>query len=161
MTRQKTYFDRWTTKKDKITDLKPFQQRVNVIFKVLKKERSHRIRKNNASVSECLIGDDTGSILLTVWNEDIEMLEQGEYFALYDGYVNIHNSKLKLNKKKFGEIEPALDQGFEINHDNNLSNKQYDETLTLLKTKIFTKESLHNGFNLGQDNVKIVGMDST
>lgn len=160
MNRQKTYLDRKMAKKNKITNLQPFQQKVNVIFKVIKKGYSHRVKSNGSSVAECLIGDDTGTILLTVWDEDIEMLEQGEYFALYDGYVNIHHSRIKLNKKRYGEIEPALDQGYEINYDFNRSKERYDEALTLLQTKMFTRESMHNKFNLGQDNVKIVGMDS-
>ena len=160
MKSRKTYYDRKISKKNKINELKPFQRKVNVIFKVLKKGRSYKIKKSGNFVSECLIGDDTGSILLTVWNEDIEMLEQGEYFTLFDGYVNIHGDKLKLNKPKYGEIEPSLDQRYEINTENNLSMKKYDRALTLLQTKTVTPEMMHNKFNLGQDNVKIIGMDS-
>ena len=159
MNTQKTYYDRKMSQKNKITELVPFQRRVNVLFKVLKKGYIRRIRKNGKSVSECLIADDTGSILLTVWDEDIEMLETGEYFALYGGYVNIHNNKLKLNKSRYGEIEPCPDQGFELNIENNLSKKDYDRTMTLLQSKMISPEAINRNFNIGQDNVKIIGMD--
>ena len=159
MNKRKSYLDREENKKSKINDLEPFQQNINILFKVLRKTRTRKIQKNNTNVCECLIADDTGSILLTVWNDDIEMLEQGEYFALYDGYINIHRNKLKLNKKKFGEIEPCPDQGYEINSDNNLSNKNYDETLTLLNSKTVTPDMITKDLNIGQGNVKIVGMN--
>ena len=76
------------------------------------------------------------------------MLETGEYFELYDGYVNIHNNKLKLNKKRYGEIEPILDKGLEINTENNLSDKTYDQTMTLLQTKKVNPEMLENDINI-------------
>ena len=88
------------------------------------------------------------------------MLESDEYFALCDGYVNIHNNKLKLNKLNYGEIEPSPDQGYKINKQNNMSSKKYDRALTLLQTKTITPEMMHNNFNVGQDNVRIIGMDS-
>lgn len=159
MTKRKTYYEREIAQKNKINDLKPFQKHVNVIFKVLRKLRTRKIQKNNTFVSECLIGDDTGTMLLTVWNEDIGMLEVGEYFTLYGGYVNIHREKLKLNKTKYGEIEPCLNQDYEINTENNLSSKKYDEALTLLKTKKPSPEAVNSSYNLGQDNVKIIGME--
>ena len=101
-----------------------------------------------------MVADDTGSVLLTVWDEVIEMLEPDEYFALYDGYVNIHNTKLKLNKGKYGEIEPCPDQGYDINLENNISNKKYDRTLTLLQSRGISHELLEQNFNIVQYNVK-------
>lgn len=159
MRTRKSYFDRIESKKSKINELEPFQQKINVIFKVLRKGRTRKIQKNNTNVCEFLVADDTGTILLTVWNEDIEMLEQGEYFALYDGYINIHRNKLKLNKRRYGEIEPCPDQEYEINIENNLSERNYDETLTLLNSKTLSSEAITKDLNIGQGNVKIVGMN--
>ena len=160
MNTQHTYYERKNMKKSKIKDLEPFQRNLNLVFKVIKKGYSKRIHKTGSFVSECLIADDTGAILLTVWDEDIEMLETGEYFSISKGYVNIHRNKLKLNKKRYGQIEPYPDQGYDINMDNNLSNEIYDRTMTLLKSRNISPEMVGNQVNLGQDNVKIVGMNN-
>lgn len=159
MRKAKSYYDRKIAVKSKITDLEPFKEHINLLFKVIKKGRWKKIQKNGHSLCECLVADDTGSVLLTVWDEVIEMLEPDEYFALYDGYVNIHNTKLKLNKGKYGEIEPCPDQGYDINLENNISNKKYDRTLTLLQSRGISHELLDHNFNIGQDNVKIIRID--
>lgn len=157
---KRTYLERKNLQKAKIGDIIPYQGKINLIFKVIKKGYTRKIKKNGTHVSECLVADDTGSILLTVWDEDIEMLEVGEYFSLSDGYATIHRNKLVLNKKRYGEIEPYPDQGFDVNTDNNLSKKIYDQTMTLLNSKNLTPEMVTKGINIGQDNVKIVGMNS-
>ena len=160
MITQQSYLDRKQLKKTKIADLEPFQKNINLIFKVIKKGYARRIRKTGSSVSECLIADDTGSILLTVWDEDIEMLETGEYFSINKGYTDIHRNHLKLNKKRYGQIEPCPDQEYEIYTENNLSNKTYDRTMTLLQTRNISPELINNNGNIGQDNVKILGLNN-
>lgn len=158
MNTKKTQYQRYLTKKNKIGNIEPFQRNLNIIFKVIKKGYTRKTR-NGSFVSECLVADDTGSILLTVWDEDIAMLEPGEYFALYNGYVNIHRNKLKLNKKRYGDIEPHPNQHFDVNLENNLSKKKYDRAMTLLKSKSVASDAIGNDMNIAQDNVKIVGMD--
>ena len=155
MNYKQTYYERKLMKKNKIFELKPFQGGVNLIFKVLKKGYVRKIRKNDSLVSECLIGDDTGTILLTVWDEDIEMLESGEYYSISNGFVNIHRGNLKLNKKRNGEIEPFPSQDYEINSQNNLSKEKYDEAMTILKTEDVSSKVLSHGININQDNIKI------
>lgn len=160
MRNTKSYYDRKMSTKSKITDLEPFKGKIHLLFKCIKKGHSKHIKKNGHTVCECLIADDTGSVLLTVWDEDIEMLEPGEYFEIFDGFVTIHNSKLKLKKMRYGEIEPCPEQDYDINLENNISDKKYDRTLTLLQTRGISPEALAGHFNIGQDNVKIIGIDN-
>lgn len=45
MNTTETYLDRKISKKTKITDIKPFQKRINLIFKVIKKGYVRKIQK--------------------------------------------------------------------------------------------------------------------
>ena len=146
-------------RKTKIKEIEPFQRGLTIVFKVIKKKYVRKTRKDGNYVCECLIADDTGSILLTLWNENVIMVEEGEYFILYDGYAKIHRSKLKVNIRRYGDIEPYLDQGYDINTKNNLSKKKYDQSLTLLQSKEVSSDIINNDLNIQQDNVRVIGMD--
>jgi replication factor A1 len=114
----------------KIEELTPRSKRVNLAFKVLEKNdvknvRSKRDRTPHA-VTESLVGDDTGTILLTLWDEDIEKIEVGTTYKLENGYITIFKGTIRLNIGRYGEIE-EFSEDIEVNTENNMSEKVYDE----------------------------------
>lgn len=147
----------------KIGHLRPLQKRVNTIFKVLKKGRVRTVRNRNDPdrknrVCEFTVADETGSILLTAWNEVIEMLMVGEYFALFDGYVSIFKGTLRLVKGRFGEVIPYPKPDWEPSKSPFMSSKESSDDLDKLKLLEMMSSSKSN---IGQGNVQFTGVEST
>ncbi|MHA2366284.1 MAG: hypothetical protein ACXAC7_20175 [Candidatus Hodarchaeales archaeon] len=112
----------------KISALEPYQNRFKVIFKIIEKTEPQEVaNRNNPEekhrLSDITVADDTGSIILTAWDDDIELLELGKYFALTNGYVNVYRDSMRLSSRKSGSFESV-----EVEFENlNLENKRSEE----------------------------------
>ncbi|MFH1403418.1 MAG: hypothetical protein ABIH11_04035 [Candidatus Altiarchaeota archaeon] len=114
----------------KIDELTPRSKRVNLVFKVIEKQeiknvRSKRDRTPHA-VTEALVGDDTGSILITLWDEDVERIDVGKTYHLENGYVSVFKGTIRLNIGRYGEVNEVGEE-IKVNKDNNVSEKVFDE----------------------------------
>jgi len=84
---------------------------VMTIFKVIevieepKEVISKRSQEKN-SVAVFKVGDETGCINLTVWNEVIEHMIPDQSFKLINGFCSAFKQHLTLNIGKEGKFEP-------------------------------------------------------
>ena len=112
----------------KISALEPYQNRFKVVFKVIEKTEPREVtNRNNPAekhrLSDITVADDTGSIILTAWDDDIELLELEKYYALISGYVNVYRDSMRLSPRKNGSFESV-----EVEFENlNLENKRSEE----------------------------------
>ncbi len=92
---------------------------VNVRFRVLKKGEKRIVTQRNAGrkheISDCVVGDPTGIINLTLWNEDIDEVEQGHTYELQNGYINFYDECMILSRGKRGSYSESKQQLTEIN----------------------------------------------
>ncbi|MFW9929051.1 MAG: hypothetical protein ACFFD1_06645 [Candidatus Thorarchaeota archaeon] len=113
----------------KLSEIKPFQNRFKTIFKVLEKSEEKSVTNKNSEeehlMSDITIADDTASIILTAWDDDINFLEIDKYFSLTNGYVNIYKSSMRLARGRYGVFE-ASEEEFEVNTENNRSNEVHE-----------------------------------
>jgi replication factor A1 len=119
----------------KIGNLKTYSKRVNTIVKVVSKTEPREVtsRKDMSThrVAEALIGDETGSIYLTLWDDNIDKVEEGQTLNIKDAYVNLFRGSMRLNIGRYGSYELAESAPFdEVNLDNNLSSKQFEQRRT-------------------------------
>ncbi|MBU0757102.1 MAG: hypothetical protein KKF44_03475 [Nanoarchaeota archaeon] len=56
-------------------------------------------------VCNATIKDDSGEVQLTLWNEEIDKLKEGDKVKIKNGYVKEWNSTLQLSVGKFGSME--------------------------------------------------------
>ena len=115
-----------------VENLRPGLKSINVKFKVesLNDEREIVSRKTGETlrVTEALVGDSSGSILLTLWNEDIDKIEVGQIYQLSNGYTTVFKGSLRLNIGRYGSLEEVEDgEDIEVNSENNLSDKVYEQ----------------------------------
>jgi replication factor A1 len=116
----------------KIGELKPNSRSVNVVGKVVSKGSVREVSSGRDGsphrVAEVLLGDETGSIYLTLWDDDIDKVEVGSTVALRNGYVNLFRGHMRLNVGRYGILEVS-DTPFEgeVNTENNLSDKEYED----------------------------------
>ncbi len=116
----------------KIGDLKPSSRSVNVIGKVVSKGEVREVSSgrdgSSHRVAEVLLGDETGSIYLTLWDDDVDRVNVGDTISLRNGYVSLFRGHMRLNVGRYGTLE-VLESPFEgeVNTENNLSDREYED----------------------------------
>ena len=99
--------DDWTP----IAGLTVESRAVNVRFSVIKMETPRQVTARATGrqhlVNECVIGDSSAIITLTLWNDDIDEVEVSKTYELLNGYVNIYDECMNLSKGRWGIFRPA------------------------------------------------------
>ncbi len=116
----------------KVGELTPQSRAVNVTAKVVSKTDVRDIpmgRDGSAHrVCDALVGDETGSIYLTLWDDNIEKVNENDSIRIENGYVTLFKGNMRLNIGKYGKLEPAKEPlTVEVNTENNVSNKTYEQ----------------------------------
>ena len=116
----------------KVGELTPQSRAVNVTAKVVSKSEIRDIpmgRDGNAhKVCDALVGDETGSVYLTLWDDNIEKVNEDDTIRIENGYVTLFKGNMRLNIGKYGKMD-AAEEPFEgeVNTENNVSSKTYDQ----------------------------------
>ncbi len=114
----------------KIANLKPSSKRINLKARVLEISESKEVvsRKSGEQrkLAEALIGDETGVILLTLWDDKVESVEVGGTYDIKNAFVTVFKGSMRLNVGKYGEIEKSDEEIAEedVNKERNLSEEK-------------------------------------
>ncbi|MFX0150362.1 MAG: single-stranded DNA-binding protein [Candidatus Hodarchaeota archaeon] len=123
-------FEESETHDVKISDVKPLEKRINVVFKVVEKNDEREINKRSGEthrVCDFQVADETGSIVLTLWNEDIDQMELDSVYKLTNGFANVFQNSLRLSKGKYGSITDDSTSLDEVNEENNRSSEHVED----------------------------------
>ena len=116
----------------KINELTPNSRAVNVTAKIVSKSEARSTVSGRDytthRVVDALAGDETGSIYLNLWDENIEKINEGDTIKIKNGYVNLFRGSMRLNIGRYGSFETLTESPIkDVNTENNLSNKQYEQ----------------------------------
>jgi replication factor A1 len=116
----------------KVGELTPQSRAVNVTAKVVSKSEIREIpmgRDGSAhKVCDALVGDETGVVYLTLWDDNITKVNEGESVRVENGYVTLFKGNIRLNIGKYGKLEAAKEPlTAEVNTENNVSSKAYEQ----------------------------------
>jgi len=116
----------------KVGELTPQSRAVNVTAKVVSKSEVRDIpmgRDGSAhKVCDALVGDETGAIYLTLWDDNIEKVNDNDTIRVENGYVTLFKGNMRLNIGKYGKLDMAKEPlTAEVNTENNVSNKTYEQ----------------------------------
>jgi replication factor A1 len=116
----------------KVSGLTPASRAVNVIAKVVSKSEVRNISAGRDGsphrVCDALVGDETGSVYLTLWDDNIEKVNAEDTIKVGNGYVSLFRGNMRLNVGRYGTIEVAKEAlAGEVNTENNLSSKVYEQ----------------------------------
>jgi replication factor A1 len=116
----------------KVGDLTPQSRAVNVTAKVVSKTEIREIPMGRDGsphkVSDALVGDETGVVYLTLWDDNIEKVNEGDTIRVENGYVTLFKGNIRLNIGKYGKLEAAKEPlTVEVNTENNVSSKTYEQ----------------------------------
>lgn len=115
-------------KLSKVEDLGEHSRGVEIILKVISVSEKATIMlesdQKDHEVAYALVGDETGAILLTVWDEAIERIEEDQVIELDKAYVSEYEGKIRLNIGRYGSFKILESASFDdVNLENNLSEK--------------------------------------
>ncbi len=57
------------------------------------------------SVANAMLEDESGSVKLTLWNDDVNRFKDGDKLKVVNGYVNEFQGEKQLTSGKFGSLE--------------------------------------------------------
>lgn len=77
-------------------------------------------------IAECLVGDETGTILFTARNDQVEMMKPGNTVILRNAKIDMFKGSMRLAVDKWGRIEVTEPAKFAVKEDNNLSLVEYE-----------------------------------
>ena len=83
-------------------------RRITVEAKVIEKGEPRQVRSRYKDetymVADAIVADETGSIKLTLWNEQIDQVEVNNTVKIENGYVTSFKGEIQLNVGKFGTM---------------------------------------------------------
>ena len=91
----------------KISDLKVGASNVTLQAKVVQKGDPREVVTKygkRLSVADITLQDDTGSIAMSLWGDDIDSVDVGDTVEISNGYVNEFRGTPQLSTGKFGKI---------------------------------------------------------
>ena len=92
----------------KIKELRDKMRNVTVEGKVMEKSDARevlsRFKDETYKVASAIIGDETGTIKMTLWNEQIDKVNVDNMVKVENGYVSSFKGEIQLNVGKFGKL---------------------------------------------------------
>lgn len=112
----------------KVKDLNQGSKRVTVLAKVVTVGEAKQIQTRygeQKNVTEAVLGDDTGKVTMSLWNEQASQVETGDSVVVENGYVSFVRGHMRLNVGKYGAIKKSETSIEEVNDSLDMSEKEY------------------------------------
>jgi len=92
----------------KINELRDGMKRINLIAKVVEKSETRevmsRFKDQALKVASATIADETGTIKLTLWNEQINQVNVNDTVKIQNGYITSFRDEIQLNIGRYGTL---------------------------------------------------------
>ena len=95
----------------KVSELRPGDNSVNVKVRVLEagEPRVVETRKGPRTLSEAIVGDETGRVTLTLWGDHAGKLSEGQTVEVQNAFTTVFKGKVQLNLGNYGSINEIDD----------------------------------------------------
>ncbi|GJN29963.1 hypothetical protein PR202_gb18233 [Eleusine coracana subsp. coracana] len=77
-------------------------------------------------LAECLVGDQTGTILFTARNDQVDLVKPDTTVIFRNARIDMFKGTMRLAVDKWGRIEVTDPADFTVNQDNNMSLLEYE-----------------------------------
>jgi replication factor A1 len=112
----------------KVKDLTPDSKNVNTTVKVVSAGEERSIASKfggERRLKEFTVGDDTGTVVMTLWEDQVNLANEGDSITIENGYISLVRGNMRLNIGKYGKFLKAKDPVATVNLENNVSAKEY------------------------------------
>lgn len=113
----------------KVKDLNPSTKQTNLIAKVLSMGERRSISSKfggSRNLCEAVVGDETGIVTLSLWEDQIGQVAQGDVLQVNNGYVSLVRGHMRLNVGKYGTFQKSEQDIPEVNEENDLSAAEHE-----------------------------------
>ena len=92
------------------------------------REVSSKLDDSTHKVTEALIGDDSGTVMLTLWDKTIEEIKIGKTYKFSNAYTSLFKNSLRVNLGRYGTHAEEKDIEI-VKTENNISEKEFGKNL--------------------------------
>jgi replication factor A1 len=113
----------------KVRDLTPNSKQVNVLAKVVSVGEPKEVMGkfgDPRKVCEAVVGDDTATIILSLWNEQIGSIQKDEIVLVDNGYVSLVRGHMRLNVGRYGNLSKSTEALGDINSSLDMSQQEFE-----------------------------------
>jgi ssDNA-binding replication factor A large subunit len=93
----------------KVSELRPNSNVDEIILKIIEKKEIRKVMKRfggSARVCDLIGQDENGdTVQITLWNDEIELVDVNETIKIIDGWVKEWNNQLQISTGRKGRIE--------------------------------------------------------
>lgn len=89
----------------KVNELKDKGKVEEITLKVVSKEEPREVRGGSLKVCNITGEDDTGQVVVTLWNDDIDKVKEGDTIKIVSGWSQIYQEKMQVSSGRFGSLE--------------------------------------------------------
>lgn len=100
-----------------IKDLQPGQGNIDIVAEVIEKSDARAFDKfgQSGKVATATLKDATGTIKISLWNEQTDMVNMGDTIHISNGYVKEYKGEKQLTTGRMGKIEVMKKEGVYTN----------------------------------------------
>jgi len=102
---------------------------VNVLAKVINVGEAKEVMGkfgDPRKVCEAVVGDDTATIILSLWNEQIGSIAKDEVILVDNGYVSLVRGHMRLNVGRYGNLSKSTEAIPEVNNSLDMSQQEFE-----------------------------------
>ncbi len=138
----------WT----KVKDLTPTSKQVNLLAKVVSLGEQKEITPRYGSprrLVEATIGDETATVILTLWEDQISAVTPEDVVQVDNGFVSLVRGHIRLNVGKYGTLAKVEQTIPEVNTSVDVSAQEHAQERRFNRFDSPRRES--RGFSFGTD----------
>ncbi|MFH1455737.1 MAG: hypothetical protein ABIF40_02200 [archaeon] len=89
----------------KVNELKDKGQVDEIILKITAKEEPREVRGGSLKVCNATGEDDTGKVVVALWNDDVDKVTEGVTIKITKGWSQNYNGSMQVSSGRFGNLE--------------------------------------------------------
>ncbi len=108
----------------KVKDLTPETKSVNLTVKVVSLGEPEAVPSRGGGVrhvTEARVGDETATVVMSLWERQSEGISEGTVLRIENGYVSLVRGRMRLNVGKYGRMNVSNASIGQVNIEENLS----------------------------------------
>ncbi|MBW2986081.1 hypothetical protein KY333_01795 [Candidatus Woesearchaeota archaeon] len=89
----------------KVNELQDKAKVEEIILKIVEKEEPKDVRGGTLKMCNCVGEDDTGKVVVTLWQADVEKVNVGDTIKICKGWAQMYQDKMQVSSGRFGTLE--------------------------------------------------------
>jgi replication factor A1 len=89
----------------KVNELKNKTTVDEITLKITEKEEPREVSGGSLRVCNLTGEDETGQVTVTLWNENIDKVKEGDTIKISKGWASVFNNNLQVSTGRLGKLE--------------------------------------------------------